>query len=315
MTRVEIVCGNAMDVLRRMPEDSANCCVTSPPYWGGLRDYGHSDQIGVESMPDEYIAKLVMIFTEVRRVVRADGTLWVVIGDCAKNKNLVGIPWMLAFALRANGWHLRSEIVWHKKNCMPESVKDRPTRSHETIFLLARSERYYYDADAIAEPCVYGDHRRHGGSPPVHAQGQTEQRGLSNLRGNGGAGSGPIADKQRGHVRRHAGFNERWDGLSHEEQRTGKRNKRDVWTVAPSQFAGDHYATFPEALIAPCILAGCPDGGTVLDPFLGAGTTALVAAANGRNAVGVELNPAYVAMARERINKEIGMLVDVSVRQ
>jgi len=361
-SRGVIYCGDAVSVLRELPEASAHCCVTSPPYWG-LRDYGtaaweggsaecdhrpdgerrqlpHGDgrlkdcyanervlipgaganykdecgkcgarridkQLGLERNPEEYVSRMVEVFQEVRRVLRNDGTLWLNIGDSyatgagkvgecpgggeqgerwkgnrgahtsrnsggmhgrwmgprvqpnrmrlpgLKPKDLVGIPWMLAFALRADGWYLRSEIIWAKPNSMPESVTDRPTKAHEQIFLLAKSERYYYDAEAIAEPT-------HG------AHGRNAFRAV-----------------------------------------TETRNKRTVWTVTTEPFPEAHFATFPQALIRPCILAGCPEGGTVLDPFSGAGTTALVAKENGRRFLGIELNPEYCRMTAKRLSQEV----------
>jgi len=261
--------------------------VTSPPYFG-LRDYGCSGQIGLEGMPDEYVGKIVQVFREVRRVLRDDGTVWLNLGDSyaaarggsrqpaetlaggvhgktktgegvnrgrkdgynptrnaqaigLKHKDLCGIPWRVAFALQADGWYLRQDIIWHKPNPMPESVRDRCTKSHEYIFLLSKSPKYYYDYEAIKEP------------------------------------SNACVD-------------------------TGKRNKRSVWSVTTKPFRGAHFATFPPDLIKPCILAGCPEGGMVLDPFMGSGTTLMVSEENGRNSVGIELNDEYRKIADERLN-------------
>ncbi len=329
----KIIQGDALTVLRDMPDESVNICVTSPPYWG-LRDYGVSGQLGLEKTPEEYTAKMVETFREVRRVLRKDGTLWLNLGDsyasqpgqrvqngkrddvagwkqetnvgsCTigsrdvsglKPKDLIGIPWRVAFALQADGWWLRSDIIWHKPNPMPESVTDRPTKSHEYIFMLSKSARYYYDAEAIKEPGTESSITRLSqnvdaqvGSPRVPGKTNGNMKAVGKL------------DKQRGHGRRHAGFNDRWDALSREEQCALMRNKRSVWTVATQPFSEAHFATFPEALITPCILAGCPEGGLVLDPFMGAGTTALVSLKLGRKFIGIELSPEYIAMAEKRI--------------
>lgn len=281
-----ILVGDAVTRLRELPEGCVQTCVTSPPYWG-LRDYGHAWQLGLEATPEAYVAALVDVFREVRRVLRDDGTIWVNLGDSyagsrgaqsrehagkhapnvsalkaaqirtgllrtpgLKPKDLVGIPWLVAFALRADGWYLRSDIIWAKRNPMPESVTDRPTKAHEYIFLLAKSARYYYDAAAIREPC-----------------------------------------------------SARKDGA----------NKRTVWSVATHPFAGAHFATFPPALITPCILAGCPVGGTVLDPFAGIGTTGMVALRHGRSFIGCELNPAYALMAKDRIDGDAALFNMVEI--
>lgn len=225
-----------------------------------------------------------------------------------KPKDLIGIPWLVAFALRADGWYLRSDIIWAKTNCMPESVTDRPTRAHEYIFLLSKSRHYYYDHEAIKEPAIYDvdgtgtaarKARAHGGlkSHPTGERAGIRPAGFKDAAKMNGKNS----DKQAGHSRRHNGFNDRWDKSEASEALTGMRNKRDVWTVAPAQFAEAHFATFSTALIEPCILAGCPEGGTVLDPFTGSGTTGMVALRLGRNFTGIELNPTYVEMARNRI--------------
>lgn len=309
IARNRIIHGDALTVLKTLPSNTVNCCVTSPPYYG-LRDYGVEGQIGLEETPDAYIARLVDVFREVRRVLSDDGTLWVNIGDsyagsgkggqsekkrsenwqpvyanhgktCGlKPKDLIGIPWMLAFALRADGWFLRQEIIWSKPNAMPESVKDRPTRAHENIFLFTKSKQYYYDYEAIQEPCLDGDPNMPRGSKGVlgHQNGGTR--------------------KQDGHGRRHAGFNDRYfDG-----SRRVLRNKRSVWTVATQPYAGAHFAVFPPELIRPCIRAGCSVGGVVLDPFMGSGTTAIVALEEGRHYLGIELNEQYIkGMAEPRI--------------
>ena len=340
----EILIGDALTRLKELPDESVNCCVTSPPYWG-LRDYGVAGQIGLESTPYEYVEIMVGIFDEVRRVLRDDGTLWLNLGDSyatgagsarspggkcfgkqneavdagsfprsqpnrmpiagLKPKDLIGIPWRVAFALQAAGWWLRSDIIWAKPNCMPESVQDRPTRSHEYIFLLSKSERYYYDAAAIREPFQTDPRENYPARAKITGrENQEAAAARGNDRGKTG-GFPPRADKQRGHSRRHAGFNDRWDKMEREEQVANGRNKRDVWTISPQPFPEAHFATFPEALIVPCIMAGCPAGGVVLDPFMGAGTTALVSVKAGRQFIGIELNPAYAKIAMERIQPEI----------
>ena len=226
-----------------------------------------------------------------------------------KAKDLIGIPWMVAFALRADGWYLRQDIIWHKPNPMPESVQDRCTRAHEYVFMLSKSARYFYDADAISEDAIYpgdlGLLRRPDGDdlPNVAAYAKSVRTRQAAKR---------TLDKQRGHGRRHAGFNDRWDAMERDEQCSGTRNKRSVWTVATRPYAEAHFATYPPALIEPCILAGCPVGGKVLDPFGGAGTTGLVADRLGRNAVLIELNPEYAELARHRIQDDAGLFAQVS---
>ncbi len=263
-----ILPGDAAELLRTLDADSVHCCVTSPPYFG-LRDYGVSGQIGQEAAPEEYITRLLEVFREVRRVLRPDGALWLNIGDSYQNKNLTGIPWALAFALRADGWYLRQDIIWHKPRCIPESVRDRCTRSHEYIFLLSKSERYFFDAGAIKEPVAESTKVRMA-QDIEHQAGSFRQPNKTN---------GPL--KPGG------------DGVS--------RNKRSVWSICPAHFKGAHFAVFPEKLVEPCVLAGCPEGGTVLDPFTGSGTTGVVAKRLRRNFIGIELNPEYREMAVERI--------------
>lgn len=268
-----IFCGQAKDILARLPERSVRCCITSPPYWS-LRDYENPDQIGTEKRLEEYIERLVEIFQEVRRVLTDDGTLWLNLGDAytsggrtyrapdrktdngrvvrglpfrpptpdgLKPKDLIGIPWRVVFRLQEDGWYLRSDIIWYKPNCLPESVKDRPTVAHEYLFLLSKSERYYYDYEAVLEPADSG---------------------------------------------------------------VGCRNRRTVWAINTQPYPGAHFATFPPKLIEPCILAGSAPDDHVLDPFLGSGTTGVVASRLGRRFVGIDVNPAYVEMARERIVRE-----------
>ena len=293
---ISILVGDCVELMRGMPDKSVHCCVTSPPYFG-LRDYGVDGQIGLESSPDEYVAALVTVFGEARRVLRDDGTLWLNLGDSytgsanaggeatrtchgapnardrnlpskrgagLKPKDLIGIPWRVAFALQADGWYLRQDIIWHKPNPMPESVRDRCTKAHEYIFLLSKSSRYYFDAEAIRDAAVSTGPRRDNGEGD-----RLIDRGMYSGR------AGNAAD--------------------------GKRNKRSVWTVTTRPFKGAHFATFPPDLIEPCILAGCPEGGTVLDPFGGSGTTAGVAAANGRAAIICELNPEYAELVGARV--------------
>lgn len=335
----EIRQGDALERLREMPDESVQCCVTSPPYWG-LRDYGVDGQLGLEETPEEYVEKLVAIFAEIRRVLRDDGTLWLNIGDSysggggqtkrgsrlykgraaapgLKQKDLVGIPWMVAFALRADGWYLRRDIIWSKPNPMPESVTDRPTSAHEYLFLLSKSPRYFYDAEAIRESARYAG--PNGAQHSPHAQ-DFARRSPEQER--------ERQDKQRGHGRRHDGFNDRWDSMSKKEQQALGRNKRsvwdvpeelfsqflhwldeqpddirDVWSIATRPYPEAHFATFPPDLVEPCILAGAPGGAMVLDPFAGAATTGLVATRLDRDFIGIELNPEYVELGEERIRR------------
>jgi DNA modification methylase len=290
--------------LKQLDNESVNCCVTSPPYWG-LRDYGVEGQIGLEDTPEEYVSKMVEIFREVRRVLRKDGTLWLNLGDSfagsgkgawdnkevqkevyvpdkdspqcklkkvpqgLKPKDLVGIPWMVAFALRADGWYLRQDIIWHKPNPMPESVTDRCTKSHEYIFLFSKSPQYYFDAESIAEPVAKSTVKRL--SQDIDSQ----------------TGSDRVPGKTNGNMKAKA------------PRYGGKRNKRSVWTVSTQPFKEAHFATFPPKLIEPCILAGCPINGIVLDPFMGSGTTAMVATSLQRNYIGFELNPEYIRIAKK----------------
>lgn len=287
----EILEGDCLAKLKEFPDESVDCIITSPPYWA-LRDYGVAGQLGLEKTPELYIKKMVEIFRECRRVLKEEGTLWVNIGDSYKDKNLVGVPWMLAFALRADGWYLRQDIIWHKPNPMPESVRDRCTKSHEYVFMFSKNVRYYYDADAI---------KTEGKNPQDHLRRLAQQKNGNKSEPNEKQNGLRIRiDKQRGHSRRHAGFNERWDAMPREEQMM-KANKRSVWSVATMPFREAHFATFPEKLVEPMIKAGCPLGGVVLDPFMGAGTTALVALKLDRQYLGIELNPAYIKIAEERL--------------
>lgn len=361
-----ILQGDALMTLRQLPSGIAHCCVTSPPYWN-QRDYGVPGQIGLEATIEEYVARMVEIFAEVKRVLRPDATLWLNLGDAYANdgkwggstsgkhaqglhgetsigrnkrrtglppKSLIGLPWRVVFALQEAGWILRSDIIWHKLNPMPESVGDRPTRAHEYIFLLSASVCYYYDAAAIREPLAektyttFGSKHRPQGNDalgqvksdnwgrtvgerkpkvwktPAGWDTSTGDGGHGSFHRNGRAQGAQRSDKQRGHSRRHAGFNDRWDAMSKEQQQSLGANKRDVWSLGTYAFPGAHFATFPPKLIEPCILAGCPSGGLVLDPFFGAGTTGVVARRHSRHYLGVELNPAYVEMAEARIAEE-----------
>jgi len=304
-------------------------CVTSPPYFG-LRDYGHEGQIGLEETPEEYIEVMVDVFRHVKNIMADDGTLWVNIGDSyatgsggtstsselqknnrgsmiaprkqtrsgdLKSKDLIGIPWMLAFALRADGWYLRQDIIWHKPNPMPESVQDRCTKAHEYIFLLSKSPKYYYDIESVKEPIQEDSIAR-------------LQRGVSNTHKNvdGAPGQTPHSmNKPRKNMK-----NLQPDGQSpnsfHKSRQNGEpdviyenRNKRSVWTVTTKPYSGAHFAVFPSDLIEPCILAGAPVGGIVLDPFMGSGTTAQVAQNLGRQYLGCELNPDYKSLQDKRL--------------
>lgn len=316
MTEQKILNGDCIEMLRSLPDASVHCCVTSPPYWG-LRDYGHDGQIGLEATPEAYVARMVEVFREVRRVLRDDGTCWLNLGDsyartggwasndgldgCArgesgraktnvqagrngqkrpsglKEKDLVGIPWRVAFALQTDGWWLRQDIIWHKPNPMPESVRDRCTKAHEYVFLLTKSERYFYDAGAVSEPAV--SVRGPGNKKPL--KGVEEDGEKHRTR----AGLHVLAERCR------------------EDGPPLSRNRRSVWTVTTKPYSGAHFAVMPAALVEPCILAGCPEGGTVLDPFSGSGTTLAVAAELGRNGIGCELNPEYVKLSCDRIAK------------
>lgn len=309
---MQIITGEALEKLRQLPNCCCSTCVTSPPYYG-LRDYGTDGQIGLEGTPNEYVEKLVEVFGEVRRVLRDDGTLWLNIGDsyatrsgsqpprntrnrCGhtakhvptgyKYKDLIGIPWLLAFALRADGWYLRADIIWQKPNAMPESCTDRPTRAHEYIFLLSKSTKYFYDAEAIREPAV--------GFPGSQNPTGRRRGNTKTFRG-GNAYTHDRAAENSASVERES------HGLV--PNKTGKRNRRTVWTIATRPYKGAHFATFPEELVRPCILAGSRPGDIVLDPFCGSGTTGAVAAQEGRDFIGIEINPDYCEMSRQRIRE------------
>lgn len=317
----DIIVGDCLNVLRTLPEASVHCCVTSPPYWG-LRDYGHAWQIGLENTPETYVARMVDVFREVRRVLRDDGTLWLNLGDtyyggkvengtskvretasdCGytqsggtvqmskrtqdgthhtiKPKDLVGIPWRVAFALQTDGWWLRQDIIWHKPNPMPESVRDRCTKAHEYVFLLAKSQRYYFDSGAAKEPAV-------------------TDIGNSKIRFGGakyGDSDSPKHATKSGNV----------------YIPSGTRNKRSVWSITTKPFTGTHFATMPLDLAETCVSIGCPPGGVVLDPFFGAGTVGLAAVRNNRKYLGIDLNPEYCAVARNRIDNHVPLFVDAT---
>lgn len=324
--------GDCIQTMRTWPDAFVNTVVTSPPYWG-LRDYGVEGQIGLEASPADFLNKIVEVFREVKRVLRDDGTLWLNLGDsyCSnmtgsrpqggfhnrgvsvepvcrsnayrgpglKSKDLVGIPWRVAFALQADGWYLRQDIIWAKPNPMPESVSDRCTKSHEYIFLLAKSERYYFDQESIVEPASLNTHAR---------MAQNIEKQIGSDRANGGAKTnGRMKAVARGKaLESEFGVKNNKSFAESVCLRTINRNKRSVWTVTTQPFKEAHFATFPPKLIEPCILAGAPTGGgIVLDPFMGAGTTALVAARLNRRFVGCELNPKYIEIAERRIAAEV----------
>lgn len=321
---VTVLVGDSRETLRTLPEASVHCCVTSPPYWG-LRDYGIDNQIGLEQTPEAYVAELVEVFREVKRVLRDDGTCWVNLGDSyaggptgnigrndagansetfspgggnkfgsgnpgkqgahnrttnLKPKDLVGIPWRVAFALQADGWWLRQDIIWHKPNPMPESVTDRCTKSHEYIFLLSKSAKYWYDADAIKEPVSDTS----GAAAWRRIFDPSKQLKEAALKTTGRKGGN--------------------DGAR--DVNATHRNRRSVWTVSTAKYSAAHFATFPPDLIEPCILAGCPVGGTVLDPFGGSGTTAGVAVKHNRKAILCELSPEYAELVGDRVRSIAG---------
>lgn len=368
---LDIRIGDSLQMLRQIPDESVQACITSPPYWR-LRKYGDDPkELGQEATPEEYVSSLVTIFREVNRILKSDGTFWLVIGDSSassstynapqslhtqngwksagvqpnvniskskripqgsgrwegglapcsgdlKPLDLVGIPWLTAFGLRKAGWYLRSEVIWNKKNCKPESVgrkknkwtfkNGRPTRSHETIFLFSKSDPYYYDSEAIAEPCIWDvdgtgtASRKARASSELKSHPNGERAGIRpsgfkdarKFEGKNGV------EKQRGHSRRHAGFNERWDKMDKETQCSGLRNRRDVWTIAPSQFKESHFATFPPALIMPMIQASTRSGDTVIDPFGGSGTVGQVCIEFARKAILIDLYPKHKKLMVDR---------------
>lgn len=283
-----IHCGDSLEVLKTLPDNFANCCITSPPYYA-LRDYGEQGQIGQEAAPEEYIARLVSVFHEVKRVLTPDGTLWLNIADTycgtgskgsCKPKDLIGIPWLAALALRADGWYLRSSIIWQKGNTMPESCKDRPSRCYEYVFLLTKSKHYYYDWAAIAEPIA-----------PTTAARMKGQRGEHHKYAAGIPGQGKVQKINA----------PRRKGTYTDEMISPVRNKRNVWQINTVPYKGGHFAAYPPKLVETCLLAGCPENGIVLDPFFGSGTTGKVAKSLNRRYIGIELNPAYCKLAMQRI--------------
>jgi DNA modification methylase len=309
MTLNDIIQGDALVVLKTLPDDIFQCVITSPPYFC-LRDYGVAGQLGLEKTPEEYVAKMVDVFREARRVLKDDGTLWLNLGDSYWNSNgyarasaewqregrnnapandrklpphdilkvkdLIGIPWRVAFALQADGWYLRQDIIWHKPNPMPESVQDRCTKSHEYIFLLTKNQKYYFDADSIKEECINTEEQ------------QIAKRNKKQHRFN--------AQEHEAKFVQH--------NFSKIETVYEKRNKRDVWSVPVKPYSGAHFATYPEELIEPCILAGSKVGDIVLDPFFGSGTTGAVAQKLGRKWVGCELNKNYEKLQNERLAQQ-----------
>lgn len=308
-----IINKDCLAALKELPDESVDCCVTSPPYYG-LRDYGMEAQIGREETPEQYVERLVEVFVQLRRVLVNSGTLWLNIADSycgtgskgacldpknpngrngqrvsltqnvrgCKNKDMIGVPWMVAFALRDAGWYLRSDIIWQKGNAMPENVKDRPTRSYEHVFLFSKSGRYYYNASAIAEPIASSTAAR-------YMAGRNADSKYADIVS--GQGNGKIQGINR----------PRKAGEIKKEDISPYRNSRDIWLVNTVPYRGAHFAAFPPKLALKCILAGCPEGGIVIDPFFGSGTTGLVAVENRRRYIGIELNPAYCTLAAERI--------------
>ncbi|MCX6027734.1 MAG: site-specific DNA-methyltransferase [Chloroflexi bacterium] len=276
-----IIQGDARACLRDLPDASVHCIVTSPPYFQ-QRDYSTPLQIGNEKSPDEYVRNLRLVFVECLRVLKADGTFWLNLGDKYDDGELLGMPWRVASALKEDGWLLRSDIIWYKPNAVPSSVKNRPTTDHEYVFLFAKSKEYYYDIDAIREPHVTF-------SPESKMKGG---RNHFNKTENGT----PEQGKYSGTSNLHSG---RWDQAFHPLG----RNRRTVWEIPLSESRDAHFAVFPEKLVELCILAGCPQNGIVLDPFIGSGTTAVVAQRLGRSFVGVDSNPEYCEIARQRLHQ------------
>jgi DNA modification methylase len=290
MPNATILVGDVRERLATLADGSVQTCVTSPPYWG-LRDYGHDGQIGLEQTPDAYVAEMVEVFREVRRVLADDGTCWVNLGDSyGPGKQLAGIPWRVAFALQADGWWLRQDIIWAKPNPMPESVTDRCTKAHEYLFLLTKSARYYYDAASVNEPVADGTAERY-----AYGFGQPDKKAAIVETGKWHTGKGGR------------------DNLSGDMEFHPTRNRRSVWTIATKPFSGAHFAVMPEALVEPCVLAGSRPGDLVLDPFAGSGTVGVVALKHGRDFVGTELNPEYAALAEARIRDDGPLFNEVEV--
>ncbi len=277
--RDRILCGDARELAAGLAPAIADCIVTSPPYFGHRAYSGDARELGREASPAAYVERLVACLEALRPVLKPTGTLWLNLGDTYRDGRLLGVPWRVAIALQDAGWILRSDIVWHKPNAMPHPVRSRPTTDHEYVFLFSREARYFYDADAIREPHITFSEtsRMRGGRRHLGVRGGT-----------------PEAGKNRGNGNLH---DARWDQAFHPLG----RNRRTVWSVPLGKFPGAHFAVFPEGLVEPCIKAGCPPGGLVLDPFMGAGTTALVARRLGRSFLGLELVPEYVALAERRL--------------
>ncbi len=302
-SHVTIHHGDAWDLAPTLEPQSVQTIVTSPPYWG-LRDYGVEGQFGLEATFAEHVERLVELFRLLRPALRDDGTVWLNYGDRyvatgkgwgdAKPKDLLLMPPQVALALRADGWYLRQEIIWHKTNPMPETVYDRPTRTHEHIYLLSKSATYYYDHAAIAEKAT-GAHARRAVVPDSWIVGGGAHDTLTHSRRERDPGVGPKSTRPGTGVKANESFHASTVDL------TETRNKRSVWTLPVGRMTGAHFATFPPDLIRPCVLAGCPEGGVVLDPFMGSGTTAVVARSLGRKAIGFELNADYIAMAAKRL--------------
>ena len=278
--RNAVHCGDAVDVLDDMPTNFVDCIVTSPPYYH-QRDYKSKKQIGQEASPAAYVERLVELFSAARNVLKPTGSLWIVIGDKYEGGRLLGMPWRLALALQDDGWWLRSDIIWQKPNAMPSSVKTRPTTDHEYVFMLSPNKDYYYNADAIREPHVTfsENSRMKGGRNHFFQRGSTPEKGKN-------GGDNNLHDA-------------RWDQAFHPKG----RNKRTVWSISLSKCREAHFAVFPQQLVENCIRAGCPEKGTVLDPFFGAGTTGIVANKLGRKYIGIDCNKEYCEMARKRIKE------------
>jgi DNA modification methylase len=348
----KIINSDCLKGLKQLPDGCVDCCVTSPPYFG-LRDYGHEGQIGLEQTPEAFVSKMVEVFTEVKRVLKKEGTLWLNLGDSyngsgkggnpegsvwsgfvgnknreksakpkaektdikgLKPKDLIGIPWMVAFALRSSGWYLRQDIIWHKPNPMPESVTDRCTKAHEYIFLLSKSQKYYYNHEAVKQPMALSSFDRL--NQDVEGQ-QGSDRVPGKTNGKMKAVGQYVGGKKHKNVQidgsKVQSFHKTRNDNGQEWQNDdGKANKRSVWTVTTKPFSEAHFATFPEDLIVDCIKAGCPENGIVLDPFMGAGTTALVASKLNRNFIGFELNAEYIEIAKKRLQSELGMFNKLS---
>lgn len=276
----QIICGEALETLQSLPDQLVDCTVTSPPYYR-QRDYSGEAQIGLEADPDHYVRNLAEVFAECLRVTKRSGSLWVVIGDKYTDGEQLGMPWRVALALKEVGWRLRSDIIWHKPNAMPSPVKTRPTTDHEYIFFFTKSKQYYYDADSIREP---------------HVTFSPQSRMRGGRRHFGHRDGTPEQGKNKGDSNLHDG---RWDQAFHPKG----RNKRTVWSIPLSKFRKAHFAVFPESLVRNCVLAGCPTGGLVLDPFLGSGTTAVVSRELERNYLGIDCVSEYCEMAADRIGK------------